>query len=51
MSPAVHGFFFDDFWSPSGNMGDNTQNATQDMGLTPSDLQQLTASYTANMVA
>jgi hypothetical protein len=32
-------------------MGDNTANATQDMGLTPADLAQLTASYTANMAA
>jgi hypothetical protein len=39
----------DDFWSDSGDMGDNTPNATQDMGLTPADLQQLTASYEANM--
>lgn len=29
-SPLVAGFFWDDFWSPSGNMGDNTPNATQD---------------------
>ena len=42
---------FDDFWSPSGNMGDNTNGAIKDMGLTPADLLQLTASYTANMVA
>ena len=45
------GFFFDDFWSASGNMGDNTVNATQDMGLTPADLLQLTASYNTNMAA
>ena len=32
-------------------MGDNTKNETQDMGLTPADLAQLTASYTANMLA
>lgn len=30
-------------------MGDNTQNATQDMGLTPADLLQLTASYESTM--
>ena len=48
-SPLVSGFFFDDFWSPSGNMGDNTKNATEDMGLTKQDLQQLTDSYHANM--
>ena len=51
MSPDVAGFFFDDFWSPSGNMGDNTNGAIKDMGLTPADLLQLTASYTANMAA
>jgi hypothetical protein len=51
LSPLVAGFFFDDLWSPSGNMGDNTVNATQDMGLTPADLLQLTASYTATMAA
>ena len=51
LSPLVSGYFFDDFWSPSGNMGDNTVNATQDMGLTPADLLQLTASYTATMAA
>ena len=51
LSPLCGGFFFDDFWSASGDMGDNTANATQDMGLTPADLQQLTASYTANMAA
>ena len=51
MAPSVQGFFFDDFWSLSGNMGDNTPHAISDMGLTPADLQQLTASYTANMVA
>ena len=50
-SPQVSGFFFDDFFSASGNMGDNTKNATEDMGLTPADLLQLTASYTANMAA
>ena len=49
MSPLVDGFFFDDFLSPSGNMGDNTANATQDMGLTSADLLQLTASYEATM--
>ena len=31
-SPLVAGFFWDDFWSPSGNMGDNTPNATRDSG-------------------
>ena len=51
LNANVLGYFWDDFWSPSGNMGDNTPNATQDMGLTPADLQQLTASYTANMAA
>ncbi len=51
MDPSVSGFFWDDFWSPSGNMGDNTPNSTQDMGLTPADLQQLTASYTSTMSA
>ena len=30
-------------------MGDNTPNATEDMGLTQQDLAQLTASYRANM--
>ena len=49
MSPDVSGFFWDDFWSDSGNMGDNTKNATEDMGLTNADLIQLTNSYTANM--
>lgn len=47
--PDVSGFFFDDFWMPSGNMGDNTPNATRDMGLTPADLLQLTADYDATM--
>ena len=51
MDADVSGFFFDDFWSPTGNMGDNTANATRDMGLTPADLQQLTADYTATMAA
>ena len=32
-------------------MGDNTPNATQDMGLTPADLAQLTAAYDTNMAA
>ena len=45
------GFFFDDYWSLTGDMGDNTKNETVDMGLTPADLVQLTASYTANMLA
>ena len=49
MSPDVQGFFWDDFWSINGNMGDNTKNATEDMGLTSEDLLQLTNSYTANM--
>ena len=39
----------DDYWSLSGDMGDNTKNATIDMGLTPADLRQLTESYDANM--
>ena len=50
-SSAVSGFFWDDFWSLSGNMGDNTPHAIEDMGLTPADLAQLTASYEANMAA
>jgi hypothetical protein len=50
-NPLVNGFFFDDFWSVSGNMGDNTPMAISDMGLTPADLQQLTASYETNMAA
>ena len=50
-SELVSGFFFDDFWSLSGDMGDNTPQAIEDMGLTPADLQQLTASYEANMAA
>ena len=49
MSPAVSGFYWDDYFSPTGDMGDNTPNATEDMGLTPADLLQLTASYRANM--
>jgi hypothetical protein len=49
MSPLVSGYYWDDYFSPSGDMGDNTPNATQDMGLTPADLQQLTDSYRANM--
>lgn len=49
MSPLVSGFFWDDYWSPSGDMGDNTVNATQDMGLTSADLKQLTASYEVTM--
>jgi hypothetical protein len=44
-SPEISGFFWDDFWSLTGNMGDNTKNATQDMGLTSIDLEQLTTSY------
>ena len=32
-------------------MGDNTPHAITDMGLTAADLQQLTASYSANMAA
>lgn len=50
-SPYVDGFFWDDFFSLSGDMGDNTPNATADMGLTPADLAQLTAAYDANMAA
>lgn len=50
-SSFTDGFFWDDFWSASGDMGDNTKNATVDMGLTPSDLAQLTASYESNMAA
>ena len=50
-SPLVDGFFWDDYWSPSGNMGDNTAHAIEDMGLTPADLMQLTVSYEANMAA
>jgi len=51
LSPDVDGFFFDDFWTESGDMGDNTVNATVDMGLTPADLVSLTTSYRANMAA
>ena len=50
-SPLVSGFFWDDFWHVDGDMGDNTPHAITDMGLTPADLQQLTASYDANMAA
>jgi hypothetical protein len=50
-SDFVDGFFWDDYFSDSGDMGDNTKNATQDMGLTPADLAQLTTSYDANMAA
>ena len=45
----MSGFFFDDFWTLNGNMGDNTPNATEDMGLTPADLEQLTVDYEATM--
>ena len=49
MDPDVSGFFWDDYWSISGSMGDNTPNATRDMGLTPAQLLQLTADYEATM--
>ena len=51
LSPSVDGFFWDDYFALDGDMGDNTANATIDMGLTPADLASLTASYTANMAA
>jgi hypothetical protein len=51
LSPFLHPPALPDFWSLTGNMGDNTPQAISDMGLTPADLTQLTASYEATMAA
>ena len=50
-SPEVHGFYWDDTWYPGGVGDDPEHGMIKDMGLTPSDLLQLTASYTATMAA
>jgi hypothetical protein len=51
LSPLVSGFFWDDVWNPECNIHDQVKNTCEDMGLTKSDLVQLTKDYEANMAA
>jgi len=50
-SSLVNGFYWDDQWYPGGVGDDPEPGMVADMGLTTADLLQLTASYTANMLA
>mmetsp|Transcript_894 Transcript_894/g.2044 ORF Transcript_894/g.2044 Transcript_894/m.2044 type:complete len:441 (-) Transcript_894:36-1358(-) len=50
-SALVSGFFWDDVWNPECNIHDQVRDTCEDMGLTKTDLEQLTASYLANMAA
>lgn len=50
-SPLVSGFFWDDVWNPECNIHDQVPHTCDDMGLTKSDLEQITTSYLANMAA
>ena len=51
-SPLVSGFFWDDIWSVDDPFSpDLWPNTSTDIGLTTADLEQLTASWTANMDA
>merc|ERR1711920_569626 len=50
-SSLVSGFYLDDTWYPGGVGDDPTPGMNDDMGLTTSNLLQLTASYDANMLA
>lgn len=51
-SPLVSGFFWDDIWSVNDPFSpDLWPNTSTDIGLTTADLEQLTASWTANMDA
>eukprot|EP00039_Didymoeca_costata_P021308 m.344156 g.344156 ORF g.344156 m.344156 type:complete len:509 (-) comp23899_c0_seq1:13-1539(-) len=50
-SSLVDGFYWDDTWYPGGVGDDPEKGMVEDMGLTKSDLLQLTASYQANMLA
>ena len=50
-SPLVHGFYWDDTWTPTGVGDDPEKGMIQDMGLSKEELLQLTASYEANMLA
>jgi hypothetical protein len=50
-SPLVHGFYWDDTWTPQGVGDDPEPGMIEDMGLTTNDLLQLTASFNANMDA
>jgi hypothetical protein len=51
LSPLVSGFFWDDVWNPDCNIHDQVPNTCQDMGLTKTDLVQLTNDYQRNMAA
>ena len=51
-SPLVSGYFFDDHWSATGGFPDSSAGRiVQDTGMTPNDLQTITADYYANMAA
>jgi hypothetical protein len=50
-SPLVSGFFWDDVWNPECDIHDQVPQTCEDMGLSKSDLLQLTDDYNANMDA
>lgn len=50
-SPLVSGFFWDDVWNPECNIHDQVKDTCEDMGLTKTDLLQLTKDYQKNMAA
>ena len=50
-SPLVSGFFWDDVWPANGRWGDAVPNVTEDTGLTPQELVDGAAAWTANMAA
>jgi hypothetical protein len=45
--PLIAGFYVDDFWSAAAGPSEMDGNAVRDMGLSPQDVADITAGYTA----